>query len=181
MYQVTKGGDCFWLGLTKSMEWELIDETEPAAGVELYYFDGEQCEGGVARDVRVQLFCDPDAGVGKPLDYYVLEEDCHYSITWPSMYGCPVAGGGSLMGMGGGGIVTWLLLAIFIYLGVGVAHNVSQGATLGPEALPHKDFWGQVLTIAGEGLTFVRAKVEEALGRRKAAYERVDGVEYEWG
>jgi hypothetical protein len=27
------------------MEWELIDETEPAAGVELYYFDGEQCAG----------------------------------------------------------------------------------------------------------------------------------------
>lgn len=89
VYEVTKGGDCYWLGQTKSMEWELIDETEPAAGVELYYFDGEQCAGGVARDVRVQLFCDPDAGIGKPLDYYVLEEDCHYSITWPSKYGCP--------------------------------------------------------------------------------------------
>jgi hypothetical protein len=32
-------------------------------------------------------------GVGKPLDYYVLEEDCHYSITWPSKYGCPAASG----------------------------------------------------------------------------------------
>jgi hypothetical protein len=49
--------------------------------VELYYFDGEQCPGGAARDVRVQFFCDPDAGAGRPLDYYVLEEDCHYSIT----------------------------------------------------------------------------------------------------
>ncbi|EKX31373.1 hypothetical protein GUITHDRAFT_149335, partial [Guillardia theta CCMP2712] len=79
-YEVSKEGDCFWLGqmrgismLTASREWELIDETEPAAGVELYYFDGEQCPGGVARDVRIQLFCDPEAGVGKPLDYYVLE------------------------------------------------------------------------------------------------------------
>ena len=50
VYEVTKGGDCYWLGQTKSMEWELIDETEPAAGVELYYFDGEQCAGGVARE-----------------------------------------------------------------------------------------------------------------------------------
>jgi hypothetical protein len=33
------------------------------------------------------------AGVGKPLDYYVLEEDCHYSITWPSKYGCPASSG----------------------------------------------------------------------------------------
>jgi hypothetical protein len=29
--------------------------------VELYYFDGEQCPGGAARDVRVQFFCDPGA------------------------------------------------------------------------------------------------------------------------
>ena len=40
-----------------------------------------------------QLFCDPDAGEGKPLDYFVLEEGCHYSVTWPSKYGCPVKAG----------------------------------------------------------------------------------------
>lgn len=43
--------------------------------------------------MHCQLFCDPDAGVGKPLDYFVLEEDCHYSVTWPSKYGCPVSAG----------------------------------------------------------------------------------------
>ena len=163
------------------MEWELIDETEPAAGVELYYFDGEQCAGGVARDVRVQLFCDPDAGVGKPLDYYVLEEDCHYSITWPSKYGCPVGGAGAFLGISFGSFWTWVMLAALVYVGVGMAQNVSQGAAVGVEALPHKDFWMHVTTVAVEGLSLAREKIGEVLGRRKAAYERVDGVEYEWG
>ena len=40
--QVTKAGECFWLGTLAGMEWELIDDAEPTAGVELYYFDGEQ-------------------------------------------------------------------------------------------------------------------------------------------
>lgn len=50
---------------------------------------------------QVQMFCDPDAGVGKPLDYFVLEEDCHYSVTWPSKFGCPVDAG--IFGQGSGG------------------------------------------------------------------------------
>merc|ERR1712224_246958 len=114
-------------------------------------------------------------------DYYVLEEDCHYSITWPSKYGCPASTGGSYFGMSGSTFVTWFFLGVCLYLGVGVAHNVSQGATPGPEALPHKEFWGQVLTLAIEGFHFTRGKVEELLGRPKSSYERVDGVEYEWG
>ena len=31
-YQVTSTDDCFWLGKLRSSEWELIDESEPAAG-----------------------------------------------------------------------------------------------------------------------------------------------------
>jgi len=83
--------------------------------------------------------------------------------------------------MSGSTFVTWFILGLSVYLGVGVAHNVSQGATPGPEALPHKEFWMHVATLAFEGFNLTRAKIEEMLGRRKAAYERVDGVEYEWG
>ncbi len=31
VYQVSNESDCFWLGQLRSMEWELIDENEPAA------------------------------------------------------------------------------------------------------------------------------------------------------
>lgn len=31
-YQVTSTDDCFWLGKLRSSEWELVDESEPAAG-----------------------------------------------------------------------------------------------------------------------------------------------------
>ena len=31
VYQVSNESECFWLGQLRSMEWELIDENEPAA------------------------------------------------------------------------------------------------------------------------------------------------------
>ena len=183
VYQVSNESDCFWLGQLKSMEWELIDENEPAAGVELYYFDGEQCSGGVARDVRVQFFCDPDAGVGKPLDYYVLEEDCHYSITWPSKYGCPVSGGQFVGGISGWTFVTYFIMGVGAYVGLGCAYNIRGGASFGVEAFPHLDFWVTVPGLVVDGIAFARGKVEELLGRKKSSggYEKVDGTEYEWG
>ena len=127
-------------------------------GVELYYFDGEQCEGGVARDVRVQFFCDPDAGAGKPLDYYVLEEDCHYSITWPSKYGCPATAGVFFGGLTGWGVVGWFVAVAAAYIGGGCAYNVARrGAALGPEALPHPEFWRELPGLVADGVQACRA------------------------
>jgi hypothetical protein len=133
--------------------------------VELYYFDGEQCAGGVARDVRVQFFCDPDAGAGKPLDYYVLEEDCHYSITWPSKYGCPAAAGTFVGGLTGWGVVGWFFLIATAYVGGGCAYNVlRRGASPGPEALPHPEFWRELPGLVADGVQ-VPARAAACPGR----------------
>jgi hypothetical protein len=172
VYQVTNQSDCFWLGQLKSMEWELIDDQEPAAGVELYYFDGEQCRDGVARDVRIQLFCDPEAGVGKPLDYYVLEEDCHYSITWPSKYGCPADSGWTFMSM-----LYWGLVLFGIYMGVGCAFNITQnGAAFGPEAMPNAEFWQDVSGRAASAFEGARGGMAGAMSSQKTSYESVDNL-----
>ena len=45
VYQVSNQSDCFWLGQLRSMEWELIDENEPAA-VRLS-FANPSCRGAV--------------------------------------------------------------------------------------------------------------------------------------
>lgn len=176
VFQVTNQSDCFWLGQLRSMEWELIDDSEPNAGVELYYFDGEQCSGGIARDIRIQLFCDPDAGVGKPLDYYVLEEDCHYSITWPSKYGCPVSSGG----MFGSGIGGWLWFFVFgfaVYAALGCSYNIAYNRQhFGIEAMPHLEFWKELPGLVMDGIMYSKAKLEEVMNRGKTSYERVDGL-----
>lgn len=181
-YEVSRDGQCQWLGQLKSMEWAYIDESEPAAGVEVYYFDGEQCPGGIARDIRIQFFCDPGAGMGRPLDYYVLEEQCHYSVTWPSQYGCPAEGATFLFGLKPWTFVWLFVLGVSVYVGGGCAMNVAQtGCEIGPDAMPHAAMWMNVLELAREGVEFTREKVGALLGRRKSSYERVDGVEYEWG
>jgi hypothetical protein len=66
--------------------------------------------------------------------------------------------------MGSSSFFTWLFLGVLIYLGVGVANNVSQGTPPGPDALPHKEFWAQVATLTIAGCIFVRDKVCELLG-----------------
>jgi hypothetical protein len=66
--------------------------------------------------------------------------------------------------MGSSSLFTWLFLGVLIYLGVGVANNVSQGTPPGPDALPHKEFWAQVATLTLAGCIFARDKVCEMLG-----------------
>ena len=115
--------------------------------------------------MRVQFFCDPDAGVGKPLDYYVLEEDCHYSITWPSKYGCPASGGGFVGGMSGWAFVGWFVLAVAAYIGGGCAFNVlMRGATVGPDALPHPEFWRELPGLVADGVQVRRRGVKQGGG-----------------
>lgn len=175
-YQVTSTDDCFWLGKLRSSEWELIDESEPAAGLELYYFDGEQCSNGISRDFRIQLFCDPDAGVGKPLDYFVLEEDCHYSVTWPSKYGCPVSAGWWPRG-NAAALLTYASTGLVVYLMAGLAYNVRQkGMEMGPEALPHASMWMSLASGMAALLVGIKEAAERAMGM-SSGYSSVNSAQ----
>ena len=172
-YQVSRDNDCFWLGKLQSEQWELIDESEPAAGIELYYFDGEQCSNGMSRDFRIQLFCDPDAGVGKPLDYFVLEEDCHYSVTWPSKYGCPVGNG--VFAAGSFAWISYALLALAVYLSAGLAYNVTRkGMAFDPEAIPHVEVWRSLFATLLGLLVAAKTAVQELASRRGATHQPID-------
>jgi hypothetical protein len=153
--QVTQRNDCYWLGQLKGMEWGLINEARPSDGVELYYFDGEPCEGGLTRDVIIKFLCDPQAGAGHPEDYHVLENQCHYSVNWPTSYACPTSSSKA----------SWGLIKIFVfvfvlYTVVGCAFNVVKyGARVGLEAMPHSEFWRDLPNLVREGVTFSVNKV----------------------
>ncbi|EKX53992.1 hypothetical protein GUITHDRAFT_150118 [Guillardia theta CCMP2712] len=171
VFQVSNDNNCFWLGKLKGMDWELIDDSEPAAGIELYYFDGERCQSGRSRDVRIQFFCDPDAGVGKPLDFFVLEEDCHFSITWPSKYGCPVSSGSFTSSW-----FTVFLILFTVYTVAGCAYNVKyRGTQIGIESMPNLNFWKEVLSGLYNMLILVKNKVGQMIGRKSSEYQRFGG------
>jgi len=92
-------GPCYWLGDTKSYSWSLMDETQPQKGVELVYRNGEMCGNKRHREIRFHFICAHgyDKDESEPL--FVVEhqnptEVCHYNVTWPTMYGCPVFGSG---------------------------------------------------------------------------------------
>ena len=50
----------------------------------------------------------------------------------------------------------------------------------GLEAFPNSEFWREVPGLVTDGINFCKAKYEQMSGRSKS-YERVDGVDYEWG
>lgn len=105
------------------MEWGLINEARPHDGVELYYFDGEPCEGGLTRDVIIKFLCDPLAGAGQPEDYHVLENECHYSVNWPTAYACPSSSSKKTWG-----IIQMGVFIFVVYTAVGCAFNVVKYA-----------------------------------------------------
>jgi hypothetical protein len=117
--QVTQGNDCYWLGQLKGMEWGLINEAKPSDGVELYYFDGEPCAGGLTRDVIIKFLCDPLAGAGAPEAYHVLENECHYSVNWPTSYACPTSSAKRSWG-----IIQMGVFIFVVYTVAGCAFNV---------------------------------------------------------
>eukprot|EP00961_Rhodomonas_salina_P167521 2257546-Rhodomonas_salina.1 len=52
--------------------------------------DGEYCQEGVNRQVRLQMYCDHMGRLGSVADYYVtVEAPCTYVVTFPTIHGCP--------------------------------------------------------------------------------------------
>lgn len=193
-FQVTNDSRCFYLGEMgendESTIWQLIDEQDPELGVELYYHDGAECQPNEYRQMRYQFFCDPnvDSELEK-FDIIEFKGTCRYSAVWPTKHACPAKsdafkGPGGPRGKGMGGAVAFVIIILVVgamYLGLGVAYNVYQrGMKPGLEAVPHVEMWRQVPELVKEGCSYTKAKVLGLMGRG-GTYEKVDGVEYQWG
>lgn len=173
VYQVRNNSYCHWLGLESSHRWDYIEPGSPYVGVQISYSNGEICEEGVHREVRMQFYCDHMSRLGSIADYYVTQEEpCVYVITFPTPYGCPKAQSLSK----GWVFVICYVLVVAAYVVGGVAWNVHKGATLGVEALPHLDFWRQVPDLVKDGVALTVDWVLVALGRREPRH----GGSFEW-
>ena len=66
---------------------ELLDQEDPTKGMALTYH-GAYCVDGTQRQFRIELQC---ADKLSPVPTHALEyEHCVYTITMPSVYGCPL-------------------------------------------------------------------------------------------
>lgn len=85
------GTHCRRLGKDKDlMEWNLIDEINPAGGVELTYINGDVCESHpeIMRTMTIRFVC--AQRWGDVPDALVEENNCHYSMEFETIFGCPV-------------------------------------------------------------------------------------------
>mmetsp|Transcript_581 Transcript_581/g.1023 ORF Transcript_581/g.1023 Transcript_581/m.1023 type:complete len:300 (-) Transcript_581:176-1075(-) len=65
----------------------LLDQEDPSKGMELTYF-GAYCDDGTQRQFKINLEC---ADKLNPIPTHALEySHCVYTITMPSVYGCPL-------------------------------------------------------------------------------------------
>lgn len=65
----------------------LLDQEDPTKGISLTYY-GDYCSGQVQRKFHLQLQCSDRMS---PVPTHALEyEHCVYTVTMPSIYGCPL-------------------------------------------------------------------------------------------
>eukprot|EP01036_Dinobryon_divergens_P032646 gene32646-42280_t len=70
-----------------STKLSLLDSQDPTKGLQLQYV-GDYCSGGAQRQFNIQLMC---ADKMNPVPTHALElSHCQYTITMPSIYGCPL-------------------------------------------------------------------------------------------
>jgi len=91
---------CAYLGnndLAENAKWDLLDKSNPGAGVSLTYSKGEHCSNGERRALTLNLKCSR-VGIEK-FDKNVMDEaaHCRYEISIESEYACPIE-----CGFGGG-------------------------------------------------------------------------------
>eukprot|EP00960_Hanusia_phi_P046306 757745-Hanusia_phi.AAC.4 len=58
VYQVRNDSFCHWLGMENSHSWDYIEKGSPYVGVQLTYSNGEYCQEGMNRRVKLQMYCD---------------------------------------------------------------------------------------------------------------------------
>ncbi len=93
----SEGQLCRSLG--SSVHWSPIDDKNPELGVDLMYSGGDACADGKSASARIRVLCDRDHTMGVPEDYPVERDHsnpCSYTVTWPSLYGCPIRSSSSL-------------------------------------------------------------------------------------
>jgi len=93
-YQISEEGSfCKRLGNLDrpTPNWDLLDVDDPTLGVSLTYGGGEECEiTKKSRQLTVKFQCSTELGMSPFSMERVIEEDCHYSITVNTVFGCPM-------------------------------------------------------------------------------------------
>lgn len=70
-----------------SVQMSLLDDTDPTKGLSLVY-GGDYCQNGVQRKFNIEMIC---ADKLNAVPTHALEyTSCSYTITMPSVYGCPL-------------------------------------------------------------------------------------------
>lgn len=137
------GGFCYALGSLHHATWHQMSEHEANLGVELVYKDGQMCAHNRPREIRYHFICAKHWGTHEhPLLVHETPERCHYNVTWPTRHACPTVNLKDPLTWSFFGTLWWLSFFFILYIVVGCCVNVARDeATVGWDALPHRDFW----------------------------------------
>eukprot|EP00731_Ephydatia_muelleri_P020787 Em0013g514a len=81
--------DCYVIGQLQSPYVFPVDPTNSSAGIRIGYNNGEGSSEYGPRAVIYDFYCDPNAGIGRPLS--VVEWPTYtYKVRWPTAYACPI-------------------------------------------------------------------------------------------
>jgi len=152
-----RGTKCNNLGDMQTQEISLIDEHDASKGIRLAYRDGDICKKQVSgqmeigsREVIYEIECDRGADPGV-LQKIVETSMCDYTILFKSKHACPTNG---MSGSKGWSFVFLVVLAVGLYLIIGIGINKYKFGMDGIETVPHIAFWRRVPGLVKDGVTF---------------------------
>jgi len=165
------GGTCVVVGMPGSQTVELIDISNPKAGIAISYFGYLTCVDNIGfMGFRLETECDPDQEF-LPYDLVpYTAEQCTSIIRAKSKYGCPsISGGGIFNGEIGGlslGSVICIIFAVivFVYFAAGIVYNIRWKHKTGLDVIPNRERWRDFGILAWTGTKWTFGKIRSRIG-----------------
>lgn len=130
------------VGDVNHAQWSLLDATDPMKGVSITYTNGDACQSAATsppKTVTYSISCDNN-GQSSLNNVVADSSGCNYEFVFSSPSACPSIP--SPQSLGTGGVVFVLILvAIFLYIAIGIGWKKRVKGTSGMESIPHIDFW----------------------------------------
>jgi len=174
-----RGTKCNNLGDASTQTVSLLDAADPGKGLRLAFDSGDVCKkqaGGEmeisARRVTYEVSC--AAGEDGRLKEIVEQSMCEYVVRFESRHACPSwSGSGSTHAHRGWAFLFLLAVALGVYCGIGVYHNLKSEGKHGVEAIPHYAYWEQVPGLVREGVSYSYVQGKTALESSRGLYDQV--------
>lgn len=141
---------------TSPPQFDLLDRTQPKAGVVIHFENGDPCGMNGHRTVTMSIKCNDKISTTKPI--FASEPDtCQYVLEFEGPDGCPAR---NKIPFGYAFLICFAIIVVVYLVGGAIYLHKYKGAS-GQDMVPHREFWEDFPVMAKEGIEATSSKAKE--------------------